>query len=263
MNILVYFLFALSGFAGLIYEGSWARYLKLFLGHSSYGQVLTLCIYMGGLAIGSFIAGRMVEKTKRPLLGYGLVELAIGIGGVAYHPLYIWLTGIFYDSAWTASLTPRGAEIAKVALATGSTLPIAIAVGMTFPFIAAGLMRKSGAEVSLPMLYFTNSLGSAIGILATSYLLIPEIGNHATLCVAASINFLLAAVFSFIGIATSPVPPKDDDAPEVHDEDYVAEHKLPMPPKNTWFWIAAIACHAAKEHLVLDCGDYGPYFVCL
>lgn len=240
MNILVYFLFALSGFAGLIYEGSWARYLKLFLGHSSYGQVLTLCIYMGGLAIGSFIAGKMVEKTKRPLLGYGLVELAIGIGGVAYHPLYIWLTGIFYDSAWTASLTPRGAELAKVALATGSTLPIAIAVGMTFPFIAAGLMRKSGAEVSLPMLYFTNSLGSAIGILATSYLLIPEIGNHATLCVAASINFLLAAVFSFIGIATSPVPAKDEDAPEVHDQDYVAEHKLPMPPKNTWFWIAAI-----------------------
>ena len=240
MNILVYFLFALSGFAGLIYEGSWARYLKLFLGHSSYGQVLTLCIYMGGLAIGSFVAGKMVVRTKRPLLGYGIVELAIGIGGVAYHPLYLWLTGIFYDSEWTASLTPRGAEIAKVVLATGSTLPIAIAVGMTFPFIAAGLMRKSGAEVSLPMLYFTNSLGSAIGILATSYLLIPEIGNHATLCVAASINFLLAAIFSFIGLATSPVPPKGDDAPEVHDEDYVAEHKLAMPPKTTWFWIAAI-----------------------
>ena len=239
MNILVYFLFALSGFAGLIYEGSWARYLKLFLGHSSYGQVLTLCIYMGGLAIGSFVAGKMVERTKRPLLGYGLVELAIGIGGVAYHPLYNWLTGIFYDSAWTASLTSRGAEVAKVFLATGSTLPIAIAVGMTFPFIAAGLMRKSGAEVSLPMLYFTNSLGSAIGILATSYLLIPEIGNHATLCVAASINFLLAAVFSFIGIATSPVPPKDAK-PENPDEDYVAEHKLAMPPKAAWLWIAAI-----------------------
>ncbi len=239
MNILVYFLFALSGFAGLIYEGSWARYLKLFLGHSSYGQVLTLCIYMGGLAIGSFVAGKMVEKTRRPLLGYGLVELAIGIGGVAYHPLYLWLTGIFYDSAWTASLSSRGAEIAKVVLATGSTLPIAIAVGMTFPFIAAGLMRKSGAEVSLPMLYFTNSLGSAIGILATSYLLIPEIGNHATLCVAASINFLLAAVFSFIGIATSPVPLKESRAKK-GNKDFVAENHLDMPPKTAWLWIAAI-----------------------
>ena len=248
MNALVYFLFALSGFAGLIYEGSWARYLKLFLGHSSYGQVLTLCIYMGGLAIGSFVAGKMVEKVKRPLLGYAAVELAIGIGGVAYHPLYNLLTGFFFDSEWVAGLGFTGAEVAKVVLATGSTLPIAIAVGMTFPFIAAGLMRKSGAEVSLPMLYFTNSLGSAIGILVTSYMLIPELGNHITLCVAASINFLLAMVFGFIGFTTSPTREEDEELSPAGEgaeqaplnEDYVAEHKLAMPPKSTWFWIAGI-----------------------
>ncbi len=252
MNILIYALFALSGFAGLIYEGSWARYLKLFLGHSSYGQVLTLCIYMGGLAIGSFVAGKLVEKVKRPLLGYAAVELGIGIGGIIYHPLYIWLTDYFYDSSYVASLGSRGAEIVKIILATGSTLPIAIAVGMTFPFIAAGLMRKSGAEVSLPMLYFTNSLGSAIGILFTSYTLIPVLGNHATLCVAASINFLLAAVFCYIGY-TSPATHEEEleeegvaessaanVSAEPLNEDYAAEHKLPMPPKNMWFWIAAI-----------------------
>ncbi len=250
MNILIYALFALSGFAGLIYEGSWARYLKLFLGHSSYGQVLTLCIYMGGLAIGSFVAGKLVERVKRPLLGYAAVELGIGIGGIIYHPLYIWLTDYFYDSNYVAGLSSRGAEIVKVVLATGSTLPIAIAVGMTFPFIAAGLMRKSGAEVSLPMLYFTNSLGSAIGILFTSYTLIPVLGNHATLCVAASINFLLAAVFCFIGYTTPSTYEEELEEEgglvsanvpaEPLNEDYAAEHKLPMPPKNMWFWIAGI-----------------------
>ena len=260
MNIVIYALFALSGFAGLIYEGSWARYLKLFLGHSSYGQVLTLCIYMGGLAIGSFVAGKLVERVKRPLLGYAAVELAIGIGGLIYHPMYIWITDYFYDSNFVAGLSSRGAEILKVVLATGSTLPIAIAVGMTFPFIAAGLMRKSGAEVSLPMLYFTNSLGSAIGILFTSYTLIPVLGNHATLCVAASINFLLAAIFCYIGY-TAPSTHEEEleeegagalataggDAAGVREmraeplnEDYVAEHKLAMPPKNMWFWIAGI-----------------------
>jgi predicted membrane-bound spermidine synthase len=205
---------------------------------------------MGGLAIGSFVAGKMVEKVRRPLLGYAAVELAIGIGGVAYHPLYNLLTGFFFDSEWVAGLGFTGAEVAKVVLATGSTLPIAIAVGMTFPFIAAGLMRKSGAEVSLPMLYFTNSFGSAIGILVTSYMLIPELGNHVTLCVAASINFLLAMVFGFIGFMTSPTREEDEeDLPFVGEgsaereplnEDYVAEHKLAMPPKSMWFWIAGI-----------------------
>ena len=78
MQYIIYLLFALSGVAGLIYEGSWARYLKLFLGHASYGQVLTLCIYMGGLAIGSFVAGKFVSKIKRPLRAYAITELFIG-----------------------------------------------------------------------------------------------------------------------------------------------------------------------------------------
>ena len=238
MNILIYALFALSGFSGLIYEGSWARYLKLFLGHSSYGQVLTLCIYMGGLAIGSFLAGKLVMKVKRPLLGYAVTELIIGLGGVFYHPLYNTLTEFFFNSELTASLSTRGAEICKVILATASTLPIAIAVGMTFPFIAAGLMRKSGTEISLPRLYFTNSFGSAIGILVTSYTLIPIFGNHATLCIAASINFLLAGIFAFIGLTTSPETIKSEQE-ESTDSSPVSK-KMNMPPKTAWLWIAAI-----------------------
>ena len=54
----VYLLFSLSGFAGLIYEALWARYMKLILGHSSYGQILTLVIFMGGLGLGSFLGGK-------------------------------------------------------------------------------------------------------------------------------------------------------------------------------------------------------------
>ena len=82
-------------------------------------------------------------------------------------------------------------------------------------------------------------------------MLIPELGNHATLCVAASINFFLAAVFGFIGFGTTPTKEEDDAGDgtvegaesavaEPQNVDYAAEHKLPMPPKNMWFWIAAI-----------------------
>ena len=52
-----FLLFTVSGFAGLIYESIWSHYLKLFLGHAAYSQVLVLVIFMGGLAIGSLLAG--------------------------------------------------------------------------------------------------------------------------------------------------------------------------------------------------------------
>ncbi|MEE0876530.1 MAG: fused MFS/spermidine synthase, partial [Fibrobacteraceae bacterium] len=155
-------------------------------------------------------------------------------------PLYNALTGFFFDSELTASLSTRGAEICKVILATASTLPVAIAVGMTFPFIAAGLLRKSGTEISLPRLYFTNSFGSAIGILVTSYLLIPTFGNHTTLCIAASINFLLAGAFTFIGLSSSPVHNEETSDSITPEENEAPAKNSAMPPKTAWLWIAAI-----------------------
>ena len=49
-----FLLFAVSGFAGLIYESIWSHYLKLFLGHAAYAQTLVLALFMGGMAIGAY-----------------------------------------------------------------------------------------------------------------------------------------------------------------------------------------------------------------
>ncbi len=242
MQYLIYFLFALSGAAALIYEGSWARYLKLFLGHASYGQVLTLCIYMGGLAIGSFIAGQFASKLKRPLRAYAITEVLIGIGGLLYHPVYLFLTRSFYDSTWSMSLSLKSAEIVKILLATTSTLPIAIGLGMTFPFIASGLIKldKDFGELSLPRLYFTNSLGAAIGILVASYLLIPALGNHFTLNIAATINFFLAVVFWVIDSSVTYQEETETIPPPPLKSIQNSKSLKDGPPSTIWFWIAAI-----------------------
>ena len=73
--LILYFTFALSGFAGLIYESIWTHYLKLFLGHAAYAQTLVLVIFMGGLATGSLIASRKSHKMANPLYGYAAIEL--------------------------------------------------------------------------------------------------------------------------------------------------------------------------------------------
>ena len=55
---LYFWIFAVSGFSGLIYESIWSHYLKLFLGHAAYAQSLVLIIFMGGMAIGSLLASQ-------------------------------------------------------------------------------------------------------------------------------------------------------------------------------------------------------------
>ena len=67
-------LFAVSGFCGLIYESIWSHYLKLFLGHAAYAQTLVLGLFMGGMAIGSWLCSRRSARWKNLLRGYALAE---------------------------------------------------------------------------------------------------------------------------------------------------------------------------------------------
>ncbi len=67
-------LFVVSGFTGLIYESIWSQYLKLFLGHAAYAQTVVLSIFMGGMALGSWLVARYGARLRRLLWGYLLVE---------------------------------------------------------------------------------------------------------------------------------------------------------------------------------------------
>jgi spermidine synthase len=126
MSIIIYFLFTLSGFIALIYESTWSRYLNLFLGHSSYGQILTLCIFMGGLGLGAFIAGRLAKRLTNPLYFYAIIELTLGMGGLVYHKAYLLTTSFFYGLASSYSLPPLILDLLKIALSTVITGPLAI-----------------------------------------------------------------------------------------------------------------------------------------
>lgn len=206
----IYTLFALSGFVALIYEGIWARYLKLFLGHSSYGQILTLCIFMGGMGIGALLAARYTRQIKNPFLAYALVELLIGLSGFFYHELYLLSTQGFYDNV--AGLSPLSAELTKIVIAVAITGPMAILLGATFPLLGVAMLRISqdGGRSAFPLLYFTNSIGAAAGILLASYILIPQLGTEGSLHLAALGNVVIALGFFLIGKALQNNPIQTD-----------------------------------------------------
>src|SRR5213079_1668696 len=71
-------LFFFSGFAALVYQVVWMRHLSLFFGSDVYAAAITLSVFMGGLSLGSWLAERLVDRLARPLLYYGLIEIAIG-----------------------------------------------------------------------------------------------------------------------------------------------------------------------------------------
>ncbi len=191
---LFYIIFFFSGVAGLIYESIWTHYLKLFLGHAAYAQTLVLIIFMGGLAIGSYLAGIFSKKIPSLLLGYALVEFIIGILGLFFHPVFVHTTNFIFHHILPNVHSVGSIMAWKWGVGTLLILPQAILLGMTFPLMSGGLLRRdpSISGKSLSLLYFSNSLGAALGVLICSFYLIQEIGLPGTVFVAGIINIMVA-----------------------------------------------------------------------
>ena len=212
-----YLLFTASGFAGLIYESIWTHYLKLFLGHAAYAQSLVLIVFMGGLAAGSALMGRWSARIAHPLLWYAAVEAVVGLLALGFHEVFVASTGFAY-STLLPSLESDGLALGvKLGLSALLILPQSVLLGMTFPLMSGGLVRAHPATSgeSVAMLYFTNSLGAAVGVLVSGFVLIEWAGLPGTLRFAGAINLLLAAIVWFIArpmqLPVLKASPQDDE----------------------------------------------------
>jgi len=191
---LLFALFALSGFTGLIYESVWSHYLRLFLGAAAFAQSFVLAAFMGGMALGAWLASRWSARLKNLLATYGWIEAGIGLAALIFHEAYVALTGYSLDHVIPALGSPEAVEIYKYSLCAALIVPQTVLLGMTFPLLSGAVIRR-GPEASghhLAMLYFTNSIGAAVGALACAFLLLGWLGMPGTMRLAGVLNLALA-----------------------------------------------------------------------
>ncbi|HSN21194.1 MAG TPA: fused MFS/spermidine synthase [Usitatibacter sp.] len=208
-RIALYGLFTLSGFAGLIYESIWSHYLKLFLGHAAYAQTLVLVIFMGGMAVGAWLSGDLSPRLERPLMAYAWVEAMLGVCAMAFDPAFRGLQAWVFDHAIPALASPGAIDALKWSLAALAILPQSVLLGATFPLMSAGVVRLDASIPgrSLAWLYFTNSLGAAVGVLVSGFALIGAVGLPGTLLTAGFVNFALAAIVWLMARGSRPAQP--------------------------------------------------------
>ena len=193
---LLFFLFAISGFSGLIYESIWARYLGLFLGHAAYAQTLVLAIFMGGMAVGAWLTARYSHRWPNLLFCYAVVEGLIALFGVVFHTVFVGVMGFAFDSIIPALGADALVQLVKWSFAALLILPQSLLLGSTFPLMSGAVVRRfpeiSGRSIAL--LYFSNSLGAAVGVLVAGFVLLAWAGLPGTVLSAAVINVWLALV---------------------------------------------------------------------
>ncbi len=188
-------LFFLSGACGLIYEIIWTRLLRLVMGNTIFSITTVLCAFMGGLAAGSWLGGKVIEHRRDPLRVYAVLEAAVGIYCLllpriigAAEPMYR-LIYRNYESSYTLFALLRfafcGAILLVPATFMGATLPV------LSRFFASSLDRVGRA---VGRLYAVNTFGAFLGVAAAGFVLIPMLGVRRTIHLACLANLLVATV---------------------------------------------------------------------
>jgi len=204
--VLVTALFFLSGSASLVYQVLWMRSLGLFFGSDMYGVAIILGTFMGGLALGSLLGGRLAEHVRRPLMWYGIME--IGIGGFAlFVPSILNLFEPVLRAIYPESFleTSNLYHVARIMLASGTVLLPTTLMGATLPLIMRHFARScSVLGETAAFFYGVNTLGALAGTLMAGFVLLPYLGMYtSTLCTVA-VNLAIGASCLFAGLRAAP-----------------------------------------------------------
>ena len=201
MLSLVILIFFISGASGLIYEIVWTRMLTLVFGNTSYSVSTVLASFMGGLALGSWLIGRFVDRIKNLLRLYGILELLIGMFALLI-PYLLSLLNPFYREIWhSMKLSMPALNAVKFVLSFLVFLVPTILMGATLP-VFSRVFVTSRAELGKKMglLYSINTFGAVFGSFLTGFILIAIFGIYKTTVLAASLNILIGALALFLGL---------------------------------------------------------------
>ena len=182
-------LFFLSGVSGLIYQVLWLRLLALVFGVTIYAASTVLASFMGGLALGSYAAGRLVDRAHNPLRWYGVAEVLVGLSALAT-PAALRGVERLYVALYPALPEGLGAiTLVRFLLSSLVLLVPTTLMGATLPIvIKSSLLRAEGLGQRVGLLYATNTAGAIAGTVLAGFVLIGGIGIWGSFLVAAALN---------------------------------------------------------------------------
>jgi spermidine synthase len=205
--------FLISGFCGILYELVWLRLAMAQFTVTTPFVSIVLSVFMGGLGLGSWGAGRWLEE-RGPggaLRLYGLTEFTIGLSAVLVPLELMWGRALMH-SMGQALPTALYYAVAGTWIAL-ALAPWCTAMGATYPVAMAAIRERCPGESrkSFSFLYVANLAGAILGSFVP-LLFIEALGFRGTLWIGMALNFTLAV--AAFGLSTrAPVAPAKGEEP--------------------------------------------------
>jgi spermidine synthase len=207
----------LSGLAGLGYQMVWSRQFGMGLGTEMASVLAVVCVFLGGMAVGSWALDKPLGHTLNPGRWYAALEVIIGVWAIAssfgipaLQATALRLMGVepsFFQHWLVAFLLPFLA-----------LLPATAAMGATLPALDRWLAPLFADQRTIGLLYAVNTAGAVCGTLLSAFVIVPELGFRNSVWVFAGINLLcgVGAAFFQKTVPEQTEPPTEGIIPRRH-----------------------------------------------
>ncbi|MCY4553910.1 MAG: fused MFS/spermidine synthase, partial [Candidatus Poribacteria bacterium] len=182
---LVLWAIGISGFCALAYEVLWTRIMVFFLGSTTYAFATMLAAFLFGIALGSMLLARWVDRIKQPVAIFGIIQLGIGLFALILMPAFEVLYGMSsaLQSTFGASRFWTFFSCFLV-----MCLPTFL-MGASFPLVTkiyTGSARQLGKSIG--NVYAVNTVGSILGAFCAGFILIPILGIRPSIVLTVALN---------------------------------------------------------------------------
>ncbi len=204
---LILFFFFGSGFAALLYQIVWLKYLNLLFGSTIYATAAVLSAFMFGLSLGSRLSVKFGVLFQTPLRSYGLVEVGVGLFAVLFPWIYSHLKLPFAFVFMLAGPERFAYNLCAFMIAFLVLVIPASLMGASLPLLSHYLIQDRSVSAQAGLLYGINTAGAVLGIIVSAFWLIPVLGLSATISFGVIINLVIGLLCFLAGKTPAAIPP--------------------------------------------------------
>lgn len=186
----------LMGLTSIADEVFWSRVLVLHLGSSVYAYALMLTSFLIGIAAGSALIHRIIDRVD-PVKTLFFLELVLAATLAVQIHYFVRFADVLEALARALNAATYEMTLVVLLLTVLSALFIPTAImGATFPLVVKLYGDRTGAAEGRAsgVVYFFNTLGSILGSLLAGFVIIRWIGSQNGLFLMALINLLIAVI---------------------------------------------------------------------
>ncbi len=195
-------LYAIAGGLALGYEVVWSQSIVQFMSTRSFAFSVMLATYLAGLAIGSALLARRVDRLKDPWSLFGMLIAAAGcISLIEITFLGDWLTSMQSSVdhfVFTLTESRLAAMCSRFALAALYIVFVpTLFLGAAFPVALKLIVNSTHVGRDIGKVVALNTIGGITGTIITGFFLVPQFGIVMTLAILALIACIIGVVATF------------------------------------------------------------------